>query len=244
MLRKKHDPANDGKITEAEKALETLKKTLADLQKGEKDKNIVKALDAASGKGMNTSLTKKIKELDVEITRLRGHLAESNTGFQRGVNTIVGVEEMVPPPAAAGGTAPTAPPVLTQEGFKCVMSDEQQTGADKNLLTGGAQPPLEPDPWTRIVFNSSNEETESDSSEKSMSAEAKVKIGGFFASVEASTRYSSAAKYDFLPSSPHPFCSNGTLTVFLGNCARSRRIIRLVVPCKSFAHSSLKTVSL
>lgn len=202
VLRKKHDPADAEAINGKETALGELKEKLANLQKGNKDKAIVQALDAASAKGMNTSLSKKIKDLDLEITQLRGHLAESTAGFQRGVNTIVGVEEKkAPTTPTTEGT--TNPPAATAPELQYVMSDQHETGADKNLLTGGAQSPQEADPWTKIVFGSSNEATNSESTEKSMSADAKAKIGGLFWGVEASTSYSTASKYVTPPRSPN-----------------------------------------
>lgn len=166
----------------------------------------MKALDEASAKGMSTSLSKKIKELDLELTRLRGHLAESTAGFQRGVNTIVGVEETKPlTPTTTEGVTNPPPPQL-----QYVMSGQQEAGADKNLLTGGAQPPQEPDPWTKIVFGSSNDAKSTETTEKSMSADAKAKIGGMFWGVEASTSYSTASKYVSPRESPNitrPLCS-------------------------------------
>lgn len=204
MLRKKKNTADADTITKKQGELDGLKTKLAGAQKLSKNKAIVQALDAASSKGMNTSLSKQIKELDLELTRLRGHLAESSAKFQRGVNTIVGVEEIKAlTPATTEGT--TNPPQL-----EYVMSGQQDAGADKNLLTSGAQPPQAPDPWTKIVFGSSNDAKNTENTEKSMSADAKAKIGGMWWGVEASTSYSTASKYVSSRESPNitrPLCS-------------------------------------
>lgn len=222
VLRKKANTADTETISKKEKELEAKKQILADKQKGNKDKAILKALDAASAKGMNTSLSKKIKELDLELTRLRGHLAESTAGFQRGVDTIIGVQETqagknASSTASSSTTSSsttegtTNPPGSTVPQLEYVMSGQQDAGADKNLLTGGgAQSPQESDPWTKIVFGSSNDATNSENTEKSMSADAKAKIGGMWWGVEASTSYSTASKYVSSRESPNitrPLCS-------------------------------------
>lgn len=189
---KKMSPDDTPKIKEAEDKLENSKSAVAKLQGVEKNKGIVKALDSAMSKGMTASLAKKIADLDKEITKLRGHLAQCNTEFQRGVNTIVGVVEEKTLPAASGDEAAKTDPKLTY-----VMANEHETAADRNLLMGGAQPASQPDPWTKIVFTSSATSDSSKSTEKSMSKEAKAKIGAFWWGAQASTSVSEASKYVF-----------------------------------------------
>lgn len=224
---KKITPADTSKIEAAEKKLKESKSAVAALQGIEKNKGIVKALDSAMSKGMTASLAKKIADLDKEITKLRGHLAQCNAEFQRGVNTIVGVVEEKKLPAASGDQAGT------DAKLTCVMANEHETGADRNLLMGGAQPAGQPDPWTKIIFTSSASSESSSSTEKSMSREAKAKIKAFWWGAQANTSSSEASKYVFT----HillPFCFGVALTSILGNYAKKQQNKVSVVPCKSF----------
>lgn len=235
----KSDPLDPVKLEEATKEIATAKEALAQLQKGQKDKGIVKALDAAMASGMETSLTKKIANLDEEITRLRGHLADSNSGFQRSVNTVVGVQEILPPKPAtsvvAGGQGSSGAGNDTdssaaQPTMRYIMADEKETGADKNLLTGGAQPAEQPDPWTKVVFTSSTDSETKAMGERSMNAEAKAKIGGLWCGAEASTTISESAKYVFIP---FTVSFDFALTSIIGCFARRRLDTRSVAHCKS-----------
>lgn len=141
-------------------------------------------------RGLEKTLTKKIADLDDQIAQLQGHLGECNKRFQRSVNTIVGVNEKR---SEKEGEEPE---------LKYVMANDGETGANRNLLAGGALPVMSPDPWTKVVFTSSSDNTNSTMLEKSMSAEAKGKIGGLWWGAEASVSTSSASKYVFTFSRP------------------------------------------
>lgn len=242
----KADPLDPVAIEAAEKQIITAKEALAQLQKGQKDKGIVKALDAAMASGMETSLTKKIANLDEEITRLRGHLADSNSGFERSVNTIVGVQEIPLKPATEGssataGSSGTEVTSSTSKGkdndttaaqptMRYTMADEKETGADKNLLSGGAQPAKQPDPWTKVVFTSSTDVESKAMGDKSMNAEAKAKIGGLWCGAESSTTISESAKYVFRQ---FAVSLDFVLTSIIGRFAWRRLGTRSVAHCKS-----------